>query len=57
MKAKSASTLKALVQIDSMAEVAAKALMKAETRAQSKSKNKVSSKAKAAEADFFTMPF
>ena len=33
MKAKSASTLKALLSIDSMADVAARALMKAEARA------------------------
>jgi len=47
MKAKSASTLKALLSIDamegSMADIAARALMKAEARAASKSgaKNKV----------------
>jgi len=32
VKAKSASTLKALLSIDSMADVAARALMKAEAR-------------------------
>jgi hypothetical protein len=42
MKAKSSSTLKALLSIDSMADVAARALMKAEARAAAKStaKNK-----------------
>lgn len=37
MKVKSASSLKAMLQIDSMADVAARALMKAEARAQAKS--------------------
>ena len=67
MKAKSASTLKAMLSIDSMqtsmADIAARALMKAEARAAAKSgvksKSKAQSESSAASKteDFFTMPF